>query len=199
MSGADRSVDDSPGSPRPSCHVDLRTSLGTISIALYGQQVPVTVANFLRYVDRGLLAEACIYRVVRREHWVPGREMEIVQGGLGLTPEKMLDPIPHESPTDTGLLNRKGAISMARGEPGTATSEFFVCLEDCLCLDPTPSPTPPHDGLGYAVFGEVTEGLEILKEIQMLATLDDARIDLLKGQLLIEPVRILGAERRTIS
>jgi len=177
--------------------VSIQTELGELNIILFADKAPKTVANFLRYVDQGLFDEAFFYRVVRPEHWTEGREMEIIQGGLGLTPEKMLDPVCHESPTDTGLFNKAGALSMARAEPGTATSDFFICLSDCPCLDPTPSPVPPHDGLGYAVFGEIVEGMELLREIQAMTTLDEAPIEILKGQILAEPVAIRNAQRMT--
>ena len=112
-----------------------------------------------------------------------------------MTPERMLPPIEHESPRDTGVLNTTGAISMARAEPGTASSEFFICLSDCTVLDPTDTPTQTNDGLGFAAFGTVTDGLDVARQIQGQPTTDDAPHELIKGQILASPVKIERARR----
>ena len=175
--------------------VALTTSLGTIELELDALAAPATTRNFLRYVDEGLFAEASFYRAMRREHWTPGRELELVQGGLHGAGRAGLEPIEHESPAATGLRHLRGAISMARGPVGSASSEFFICVEDCPGLDPTPHPTPPADGLGYAVFGRVSAGMDVVRAIQLQPTLEDAAVELLRGQVLRQPVVIVNAER----
>ncbi len=171
-------------------HVRMCTQLGDVVLALDDRAAPTTTANFMRYVRAKLYQGAKLYRVMRPEHWTAGREMELVQGGLAFQPDRILSPVSHESPLQTGLFHRAGTISMARGAPGTASSEFFICLNDCSMLDPSASATPPNDGLGFAAFGHVLDGIEVLRRIQILPTLTEAPLPLLNGQMLAKPVHI---------
>ena len=84
---------------------------------------------------------------------------------------------------------------MARGLVGSASSEFFICVEDCPGLDPTMDPTPPADGLGYAVFGHVTAGMDVVREIHRQPTSNEADLELLRGQLLRQPVTLIRVDR----
>jgi len=175
--------------------VAMTTSLGTIALELEALAAPTTTRNFLRYVDQQLLVGATFYRAMRREHWTPGRELELVQGGLHGVGRAGLEPIEHESPAVTGLRHLRGAISMARGPVGSATSEFFICVEDCPGLDPTLNPVPPADGLGYAVFGRVSAGMDVVRAIHRQPTFEDAGVELLRGQVLRRPVVIVNVGR----
>ena len=106
----------------------LKNELGNIILELYLQQAPVTVANFLQYIDEGRFTGACFYRVVRMDNQ-PNNEIkiEVIQGGLKVDEHPLSMPaILHETTALTGIFHKDGVISMARNEPGTATSEFFI-------------------------------------------------------------------------
>jgi peptidyl-prolyl cis-trans isomerase A (cyclophilin A) len=161
--------------------VVMTTPLGEIVVELYPEKAPVTVANFLRYVDEKRFDEAKFYRVVRPDNQ-PDRKVkiEVVQGGLGFEPtDKELPPIPHETTKTTGVLHKDGALSMARAEPGTASSEFFICVGDQPELDFGGRRNP--DGQGFAAFGRVVKGMDVVRKIQLLPDED---------QMLKAPVKI---------
>ena len=103
-----------------------------------------------------------------------------------------IPPIAHETTDTTGIRNERGTIAYARLEPGTADSEFFVNVADNPALD-TGNTTRQPDGQGYATFGRVVRGMEILEEIQSLPTITDAGSEVLRGQMLEQPVPIRRA------
>ncbi|MFB0515815.1 MAG: peptidylprolyl isomerase [Candidatus Neomarinimicrobiota bacterium] len=143
--------------------VVISTELGDIKVEIYQDRAPITSANFLSYVEGGCFDEASFYRVVRMDNQ-PDDEVKIavIQGGL-LSEERMHTPIEHETTEITGILHRDGIISMARNEPGTATSEFFICIGDQPELDFGGARNP--DGQGFAAFGRVVEGMELVRKI----------------------------------
>jgi len=169
------------------------TSEGLIEIELYADKAPVTVDNFLRYVDGGLLNGGSFYRVVTgaNDHGKP--KIEVIQGGLGRS-EKTLPPIGHESTEQTGILHTDGVISMARGDVGTASSEFFICIGDQPGLDFGRLRNP--DGEGFAAFGRVIDGMDIVRKIQGLPVSSDTESPYMKGQILGDPVVILSVSRK---
>jgi peptidyl-prolyl cis-trans isomerase A (cyclophilin A) len=114
----------------------------------------------------------------------------LVQGGLQGDRKRSLPPIAHESPTTTGVSHVSGAISMAREAPGTATADFFFVIGDLVALDGAPGSDP-----GYAAFGRVTEGLELLRSVLDLPRAASAANEAMKGQMLAEPIRILTVRR----
>ncbi len=166
--------------------VCIRTEVGDIVVELHPLRAPVTVANFLRYVDENRFAGARFYRVVRMDNQ-PGNEfkIEVIQGGLkdDEHPQK-LPTIPHETTMQTGIRHEDGVISMARNEPGTADAEFFICIGDQPELDFGGRRNP--DGQGFAAFGRVVDGMDVVRKIQSLSA---------KGQYLVEEVAILGVWR----
>jgi len=108
------------GKPR----VVIQTGMGPIVVELEAAKAPITVANFLHYVDTGRYDGGRFYRASR----APGAPtIGIIEGGTDNNPAKLYSPIAHESTTMTGLLHVDGTISMARDAPGTATADFFVC------------------------------------------------------------------------
>ena len=144
----------------------ITTPLGEIKAELYSKNAPITVNNFLSYVNQDRYDEAHFYRVVHLKNQ-PANEIkiEVIQGGLGLENHPMrLKPIKHETTNNTGIKHKNGTISMARLNPGTASSEFFICINDQPELDYGGKRNP--DGQGFAAFGKVIEGLEIVKIIQ---------------------------------
>ena len=168
--------------------VVIETETGTIQVELYSEAAPLTVANFLMYVDRGTYDSASFYRNVILENQTNPVKIEVIQGGLDLVMDvDSLPPIPHESTDKTGILHRDGVISMARYGPGTATSEFFICVGDQPALDFGGKRNP--DGYGFAAFGRVTEGMEVVRKIHQGATTGDF-------QLLTDPIKIVRMHRK---
>ncbi len=161
--------------------VSMETSLGMIVVELYPDKAPVTVENFLRYVDEDRFSTARFYRVVRMDNQ-PNNDIkiEVIQGGLGFEPDlKSLPEIEHETTDKTGVLHKDGTLSMARNEPGTASSEFFICVGDQPELDFSGMRNP--DGQGFAAFGQVVKGMDVVRAIQEGAD---------KNQMLIEPLGV---------
>lgn len=145
--------------------VFIKTELGDITIEIYEKDAPITAANFLKYVDEGRYKNGCFYRVVTMDNQ-PNNDIkiEVIQGGL--SPEtrgNMLSPIAHETTDKTGIIHKDGVISMARSKPGTASSEFFICVGDQPELDFGGKRNP--DGQGFAAFGKVIAGMEVVKKI----------------------------------
>ncbi|MBI3004305.1 MAG: peptidylprolyl isomerase [Ignavibacteriales bacterium] len=166
--------------------VRIETEVGDILVELYPEKAPKTVSNFLRYVDGGFYNGGSFYRTVR-----PGNEVrkdapiEVIQAGVHPWKERnSFPPIPLERTNATGLSHVAGAISMARTSPDSATSSFFICVGDYPSLD---FGGKRHvDGQGFAVFGKVLEGMEVVKRIHVMRA---------EGQALMPPVRILSIER----
>jgi peptidyl-prolyl cis-trans isomerase A (cyclophilin A) len=174
-----------PARPR----VRLETDKGVIVAELADDKAPVTVANFLRYVDTGRMDGAVFYRASR----APGAPtVGIIEAGLK-DPAKQFAPIAHESTLATGLKHLDGTLSMARFAPGTAASDFTICCGDAPYLDAHPE--APGDNVGYAAFGQVTEGMDVARAILALPTTGVASNPAMQGQILDPPVRILSARR----
>jgi len=162
----------------------IRTEKGDIVVDVDLARAPVTAANFLRYVDRALYDGSTFHRTVTLANQ-PGNavRIEVIQGGQ-LPQTKEFPPIPHETTAVTGLRHVDGAISMARDRPGTATSSFFFCINDQPELDFGGRRNP--DGQGFAAFGRVVEGMDVVRKIHAAPA---------NGQRLTPLVRILRAVR----
>jgi len=177
--------------------VVMSTSAGTVVIELYPDAAPVTVANFLEHVDAGHYRNSFIYRVVRMDNQAQNNiRIEVIQGGLGDAEEDFaFDPIAHETTESTGILHTDGVISMARLEPGSATSEFFICVNDQPDLDFGGQRNP--DGQGFAAFGKVVKGMNVVREIQNMNTdpPPEGELEYTSGQMLVDPVTIFGISR----
>ena len=166
--------------------VILDTELGEIRLVLFAERAPSTVANFLRYVDEGRLAGATFYRAVRMDNQPHSAvKIEVIQGGLGFDEHPdQLPAIPHETTDTTGVRHQDGTVSMARNEPGSASSEFFICVGNQPELDFGGRRNP--DGQGFAAFGRVIAGMDVVRRIQRRPTRD---------QLLDPQIRILRIYR----
>ncbi len=159
----------------------LRTELGDIHVTIDLKRAPVTASNFLRYIDAELFDSACFYRVVRTDNQPDNKVLiEVIQGGRYEEEEGGFPPIVHETTVMTGIRHRNGTISMARAEPGSATSEFFICVGDQPELDYGGSRNP--DLQGFATFGRVTKGMDVVKMIHSIRA---------PGQYLDKPVIII--------
>ena len=146
----------------------IETPIGQITAELYHEKAPITVSNFLSYINQNRYENCHFYRVVHL-HNQPNNNIriEVIQGGLGFDIHPMeLQPIDHETTNITGLLHKNGTISMARLDPGTASSEFFICINEQPELDYGGKRNP--DGQGFAAFGQVIKGMEVVKNIQIL-------------------------------
>lgn len=148
--------------------VVIETPLGKITLEIYPDKAPLSAANFLRYVDEDRFDGAHFYRAVHADNQPKNPvEIEVIQGGLGFREDdQRLPPIAHETTETIGLRHLDGTISMARSEPGTASSEFFICVGDQPELDFGGKRNP--DGQGFSPFGQVVEGMSVVRAIQRL-------------------------------
>lgn len=148
-------------------HVIIQTKHGDIELELYAKQAPRTVAAFLSYIDAGFYNNASFYRVLNDDNQPSNApKTELVQGGIWKTRQKTaaaLPGIPHENTKQTGILHMDGTISLARLAPGTATTEFFICIGKQPGLDFGGENIA--DGEGYAAFGKVVKGMDIVRKI----------------------------------
>jgi len=173
--------------------VVMSTSEGDIEIDLYMDKAPVTAGNFLKLIDDGLLDGGTFYRVVSYENDRGSPKIEVIQGGRAGALEGEVDAIDHETTERTGILHTDGAISMARDGVGTATSEFFIVIGDQPGLDHGEARNA--DMQGFAAFGMVVSGMDVVRKIQGLPADGPTDSDYTKGQILTEPVTIFAVRR----
>lgn len=181
-----------PVQPQGPVRVTLTTSLGPILLELDGKRAPITTANFLRYVDQRRLDGTVFYRAMKLNFGGPGPQ-GLVQGGTQNDPKRVLKAIAHEPTNVTGILHKAGTISMARWAPGTATCDFSILLSDMPSLDANPS--APGDNAGYAAFGRVVEGMEVIRKIYDSPISPTKGEGVMRGQMIEAPIRILTARR----
>jgi peptidyl-prolyl cis-trans isomerase A (cyclophilin A) len=175
--------------PNPAeVRVALDTSEGTIVLALDPVHAPVTTANFLRYIDGKRLNGVTFYRAMTF-----GPNEGLIQGGARGDPGRVLPPIAHEPTSQTGLHHVEGTISMARYEPGSATRDFFITASPMPSLDADPS--QPGDNSGFAAFGHVVEGMEVVRRILAAPTSPTEGEGVMKGQMLDPKIIITTAHR----
>jgi len=175
--------------------VIMDTDAGMITLELYPEKAPSTVANFLKYVDEGAFDGSHIYRATRAGN---DPSIAIVQGGLWKPWEEGMDadyvapypPAAHETTQASGLSHTDGVISMARVEPGTATSEWFISVGDNLSLDYGGTRNP--DGQGFSAFGKVVAGMDVIQSINAAPTRDGEDF---AGQILVDPIEINSVTR----
>jgi peptidyl-prolyl cis-trans isomerase A (cyclophilin A) len=168
--------------------VVMHTALGDIRVALEKDRAPITAANFLRYVDQKRFDNITFYRAVKVSD---DGQYGMLQGGLKGNPKLVLKPIAHEPTSVTGLSHLDGTISMARTDPGTAKADFFIVIGDLITLDANPE----RNDVGYAAFGKVTMGMDLVRRMLELPRSTDAGDGSMKGQMLAEPVKILTVRR----
>ena len=148
-------------------HIEIQTSRGDIEIELYPLQAPKTVAAFLSYIDSGYYHNSNFYRVLNDENQSSNApKTELIQGGIWKTKNKIaaqLPGIPHETTQQTKILHAEGVLSLARTTPGTATTEFFICIGKQPGLDYGGENIA--DKQGYATFGKVVKGMEVVRKI----------------------------------
>jgi len=162
----------------------IKTDLGRIAVEIYEDRAPVTAANFLKYVDAGLYDGSVFHRTVTLDNQPDSAvRIEVIQGGQ-LSPDKSFPAIKLERTSASKIKHLDGVISMARSGPDTATSSFFICINDQPELDFGGKRNP--DGQGFAAFGRVIAGMEVVRTIQKQPA---------DGQTLKPPVKILSIAR----
>jgi len=145
----------------------IKTGMGDIYVQVDLENAPITSANFLRYVDADMFDSTCFYRVVRMNNQPSDTiKIEVIQGGRYENEENGFPPIIHETTEMTGIKHRDGTISMARLKPGSATSEFFICVGDQPDLDLGGKRNP--DGQGFAAFGKIIKGMDVVRKIHSI-------------------------------
>jgi len=179
---------EAPAPPPAMVHVVIQTSEGAIALELEKDRAPLTTANFLRYVDQKRLDGTVFYRAMKVDEG-----FGLIQGGTQNDPKRILKPVAHEPTTQTGLKHVTGTISMARYDPGSATGDFFITVGDIASLDANPG--EPGDNLGFAAFGHVTAGMEIVTRVLDSPISTTKGEGSMKGQLLEAPVKILSVRR----
>jgi peptidyl-prolyl cis-trans isomerase A (cyclophilin A) len=163
----------------------IYTELGTFEIEVYAAKAPITAANFLRYIDSGLYNGGVVHRTVKPDNQPNNLvKIEVIQAGIRAE-MKNFAPIKLERTNLTGVKHVAGAISMARSGPDSATSDFFICIGAQPELDFCGKRNP--DGQGFAAFGKVVKGLEVVKKIQQAPA---------EGQRLKPPIKILRIKRK---
>ena len=162
--------------------VVLKTNLGEIEIRVDETQAPATAANFLKYVRAGAYENGIFHRTVTLQNQPQNKiRIQVIQGGKRPDAAEY-PPVKLERTNVTGLKHKDGAVSMARDAADTATSDFFICIGDQPELDFGGKRNP--DGQGFAAFGKVTRGMEVVRAIQSAAA---------EGQTLKPPITILNA------
>jgi peptidyl-prolyl cis-trans isomerase A (cyclophilin A) len=173
--------------------VVMKTELGDIVIALETERAPVTAGNFLRYADEKRFDGTVFYRAMRLD-W--GEQPNgLIQAGTQFDPKRILPPIAHEPTSQTGVKHLAGTISMARYEPGSATGDFSIMLSPQPGLDADPAGEDAERRAGYAAFGRVIEGMEVVRAIFDGPVDPDKGEGVMKGQMLAHPVRIISVRR----
>jgi len=176
------------GAQKP-VRVVVETELGSFEVDVDGARAPVTAANFLKYVDGGFYDGGQFHRSVRLDNQVRKDVLiEVIQGGIDPARQKdSLAAIPLERTSTTGVPHTDGAISMARSGPDSATSDFFICIGDQPELDFGGKRNA--DGQGFAAFGAVVSGMEVVRRIHRSPTGE-------KGESLRPPIKILTVKRK---
>ena len=174
--------------------VRLETDAGNIVLQLDGRHAPITTANFLAYVDQHRFDGITFYRASRTPR-TPA--YGFIQGGIRRSAMLGLPPIAHEPTSRTGLHHGDGTISMARLEPGSAMGDFFILsgAEPSMDAGHRRPSSGNNDTEGYAAFGRVVEGMDVVRRILAAPTVENAGAGAMRGQMLAQPVRIVRATR----
>lgn len=165
--------------------VAMETSVGTIIVAVDQQRAPRTSANFLTYVDDGRFDGVTFYRAARRKR---DPKYGLIQGGIDTDARRSLPPVAHEPTSRTGILHRDATLSMARpNRPNSAMGNFFITI------GATPNMDARGDYIGYAAFGHVVGGMDVVRKILSVPTCCGSGP--MRGQMIVKPIRIIRARR----
>ena len=188
-----------PPDTAPRVRVVLTTSAGPITVEVDREHAPITAGNFLRYVDQKRFDGTIFYRSMKLWADENGQIQGLIQGGTQNNPKRILKPIAHEPTNITGLRHTTGALSMARWAPGTATGDFSILVGSLSGLDADPARPKAEEPEGYAVFGYVVDGMDVVRKIHdgpVSATKGEGA---LKGQMLDPAITIISARRASVA
>ncbi|WP_330767391.1 peptidylprolyl isomerase [Qipengyuania profunda] len=173
--------------------VELQTDAGVITILIHSKEAPASSDAFLGQVNAQQYDGGSFFRAVRPDNDRTENPIEVVQAAVGEhAPPLDQDPIPHEGTNQTGLKHIDGAVSLPRGDIGTTTAtSFFVSIGPQPALDHGGKRNP--DGQGFAVFGQVICGMDVVREIHKQPVSSDSPLAAMAEQILEQPVRILRA------
>ena len=174
-------------------YVAITTSAGTITLDLDAAHAPRTTANFLKYVDQKRFDGTTFYRSMHLDWGTPPNGL--IQGGTQNDPKRILKPVAHEPTSETGILHKRGTISMARFAPGTATGDFSIMVADQPGLDAKTDATDPDAKAGFAAFGHVVSGMDVVDRIWGMPRSATKGAGVMKGQMLDPTVKIVGMRR----
>ena len=182
-----------PASPAP-VRVRVQTELGDIVIEVNAAKAPITSANFLKYVDAGHYDGGLFHRTVKMDNQPESTiKIEVIQAGVN--PDRAKEgfgSITLERTSLTGLLHKDGVVSMARGTPDSATSGWFICINDQPSLDFGGMRNP--DGQGFGAFGRVVSGMDVVRKIQAAPSSADRKTNT-EAQRLTPPIKVLKVAR----
>lgn len=168
--------------------IKIESIFGNIYVELYPDKAPKTVAGFLSFVDSGYFKNTSFYRILKREEQPSNAfKTDLIQGGLwetNLKLEQKIHGLPLETTKETGILHKTGVISLARSTPESGKTEFFICLGDQPVYDYGGEAS--NDKLGYAAFGKVVKGMDVVKKIHSQPYI---------GMAFETPVRIINIVR----
>lgn len=175
--------------------VRVQTELGDIVLEVDTARAPVTAANFLKYVDAGHYDGGTWHRTVKMDNQPESTvKIEVIQAGVNPDRAKQgFPPIALERTSTTGLLHKDGVISMARGTPDSATSGWFICINDQPSLDFGGARNP--DGQGFAAFGRVVSGMDVVRKIQAAPSSAERKTNA-EAQRLTPPIKIIKVARQ---
>ena len=182
-----------PAPQADTVRVALATEQGTIVVELDQKNAPATTRNFLRYADQKRFDGITFYRSMRLgSGQTPSG---LIQAGTQGDPKRNLPPIAHEPTNVTGIQHKAGTIAMARYAPGTANGDFFIMLSDMPSLDADPASANPETVAGFAAFGHVVEGMDVVRRIWDAPLSPTKGAGAMKGQMLEPPVRVTTVRR----
>ena len=174
--------------------VRIDTALGAFEVEIDSARAPVTATNFLKYVDGGHYDGGVFHRTVKMDNQPESSvKIEVIQAGVN--PERAKEGFPAialERTSVTGILHKDGVVSMARGAPDSATSGWFVCINDQPSLDFGGNRNP--DGQGFGAFGRVVDGMDVVRKIQA-APSSTTRTTNTEAQRLTPPITIVKVAR----
>lgn len=173
--------------------IALTTEMGPIVVEVDVKRAPASATNFVRYAETKRFDGTVLYRAM---HLKWGEQPNgLIQGGTRGDPRRNLPPIAHEPTDQTGILHKAGTLSMARYAPGTATGDFSIMVSDQPGLDAQPDSSDPEAKAGYAAFGQVVEGMDVVRAIFAAPISETEGEGIMRGQILAQPVKILTARR----
>ena len=182
------------GQDQQTVRVRVQTELGDMVLELDPKRAPGTTANFLRYVDGGHYDGGTFHRTVKMDNQPESPvKIEVIQAGVN--PDRAKDGFPVimlERTSRTGITHKDGVVSMARGAPNSATSGWFICINDQPSLDFGGARNP--DGQGFAAFGRVISGMDVVRKIQQAPSSSDRKTNA-EAQRLTPPIKIIKVAR----